>query len=767
MRQQQQRAQLEALKQKQAEEQKKRLEENRKRLEEQNRLREQQQQEKMAQMKAQQEQLMKTRQEEMEKKKREVAQARAEQEAVLKIRRAMQRFKACNLENHDQYKADFEEAQKTELPNCGSQAEKIQKECVEAIEATAQRMVQLEEQRQAAEEKKRAEKERRQECRKKAAELVEQLSKLIDEAEAAGKAVEKASEPWGEGKDMNEKKIEETATAVEGAITEATAKLQTTSEFISKETNTIRDVPPIEGEPPSEAPITLSKINQRVSILRKALEAATGSNKASKEAKVKKWNAQQEVAKQHKVFAKYDKDKDGKLSKTEIQAFAKGEYKFTIPAASLDQICGVLIPAGAKGVAKDNFHKVRSAVGIAREVVADAKLREERIQKEKEIAEAKEKMQASMEQIKKDIAIVEEEIKEQVDSKVTPAAIIAAGKTSSSEMISTAEAIEAVVAKAKEHSEAVKETVTALNEGVDADLKSFADYQRKALESSMRTHSARLAQATNKAAKLKADAERKQKVELEALRLNVLKIIRHHNTVKKLDGKASFAAAASNDKIGEAEFVKFVQGCEREEPAEGETVDKSTPSEADLGRLFPYIEENGEGHFTEESWSNLVRIYMKVAKATVITKELSLKSETLRRVEAGEVVELLEAPTKEEESGVERAKVRAMNDGVEGFVAAVGDEGTKFLEAGGSTFKVVKETIVTASFELAGDKDDSKKLKDTTRKLKVGETVEVREWAKKEEASGLMRMKVRVKSDGQVGWATSVGNTGIVFLEVA
>merc|ERR1719482_991855 len=137
-----------------------------------------------------------------------------------------------------------------------------------------------------------------------------------------------------------------------------------------------------------------------------------------------------------------------------------------------------------------------------------------------------------------------------------------------------------------------------------------------------------------------------------------------------------------------------------------------------------------------------------------------MKSKPLRRLVEGEVVEALTGPTKEDdESEISRIKVKAMNDGTEGWVTPVGNQGTVFLEDGGNIFKVVKETILTGAFVIG----ENSKQKD--RKLKVGETVEVREWARKEEASGLMRMKVRVQSDGQIGWATSVGNTGITFLQ--
>merc|ERR1712136_423973 len=109
--------------------------------------------------------------------------------------------------------------------------------------------------------------------------------------------------------------------------------------------------------------------------------------------------------------------------------------------------------------------------------------------------------------------------------------------------------------------------------------------------------------------------------------------------------------------------------------------------------------------------------------------------------ELNEVVEILEGPVKEETVDVMRVSVKAMKDGVQGWVTLAGNQGSKFLEEGGNTFKVVKETILTESFglETSASKESTRKLRDTTRKLKEGEFVEVREWPRKEPTSGLMR----------------------------
>merc|ERR1719265_612770 len=64
----------------------------------------------------------------------------------------------------------------------------------------------------------------------------------------------------------------------------------------------------------------------------------------------------------------------------------------------------------------------------------------------------------------------------------------------------------------------------------------------------------------------------------------------------------------------------------------------------------------------------LIRKYMKVVKASVLTEEIGISSKTLRRLEDGEILEVLTGPQKEnDDSEVERLKVKATNDDMEGW----------------------------------------------------------------------------------------------------
>jgi len=333
-----------------------------------------------------------------------------------------------------------------------------------------------------------------------------------------------------------------------------------------------------------------------------------------------------------------------------------------------------------------------------------------------------------------------------------------------SEMLAATDEADELLKTAKESSAEAKVKIDALSEEVDAELQVFVKGEQGKLKVKAGMVEKRATFVSSLLVKIRDEAAKKNAAELSKLRSEALAVIHYHQKEKALTGADLFAEfhSKSKDVITEKEFLKFFKTCERK--PKDEEADASGPSPEDLSRVFKDVAEESSS-ISKEVFLRVVRIYMKVLKESVITEGISIKdSKTLRRLELNEVVEVVEGPKKEDKADVMRIRVKVMKDDIEGWITPVGNQGTVFLEEGAHTWKVVKETIMTESFSLSGD-GASKKLKDDTRKLKVNELVEVRDWPKKDE-SGCMRMQVKAKSDGQVGWVTMMGNAGNVFLEV-
>merc|ERR1711953_1337100 len=153
----------------------------------------------------------------------------------------------------------------------------------------------------------------------------------------------------------------------------------------------------------------------------------------------------------------------------------------------------------------------------------------------------------------------------------------------------------------------------------------------------------------------------------------------------------------------------------------------------------------------------LIRLYYKCVKNTVMNETISIKSKTVKRLELGEVLEALEGPSTEEGANVQRVKCQAVNDDSIGWVTIQGNQGTPFLEAGGNLYAVVKETVLTDGLSVQESK--------TIRRVAKGEVIEVLEFAKKDDSVGVRRIKGKAQLDGVVGFVTISGNQGTPFLE--
>merc|ERR1712176_123805 len=173
-------------------------------------------------------------------------------------------------------------------------------------------------------------------------------------------------------------------------------------------------------------------------------------------------------------------------------------------------------------------------------------------------------------------------------------------------------------------------------------------------------------------------------------------------------------------------------------------------------KLFDHIVGEA-GELKKDLFLELIRLYYKCVKSTVLTETISIKSKTVRRLEAGEVLECLEGPSKEDGANVQRVRCQAVSDDVLGWVTIAGNQGTPFLEPGGNMYSVVKETVLTDGLSVQDCK--------TIRRVTKGEIIEVLEFGKKDATVGVKRIRGKAKQDGATGWITISGNQGTNFLE--
>jgi len=237
--------------------------------------------------------------------------------------------------------------------------------------------------------------------------------------------------------------------------------------------------------------------------------------------------------------------------------------------------------------------------------------------------------------------------------------------------------------------------------------------------------------------------------DLEAFRIDVCTLIRGHMADQRIRSANIFTEADTNgdNKISREEFLALVTRC------------RGSFAPAQLNKLFDYLDDGNAGHLEKEAFSRLLRLYYKVEGATALTDGMDSVAGPLRELEVGEFLELVEGPLRES-TGALRVQCTALRDQATGWATVTGASGSPVLLAQTRMHvKIVASTVLTQGFQV----EDSR----TLRTLTEGELAEVLEWERVEEPTGLKRMKLRATRDSLVGWATSAGNNGNVFVALA
>ncbi|CAE7236707.1 STOML2 [Symbiodinium natans] len=718
----------------------------------------------MAAMKSKQEEMKVKQQEEMKRKAAEhqrmmeERQKQAEeQRAAMKIRQYMQKVRLSTEENLAQHHQELADVMQEELIKCGLQAPKVKEECDQAVEQAKTRIQAMKEAKRREEERKEEMAKQAREAQEKATELLKDLAAKVKEAEKAVDVLVSAAEPLKPEADLKLDVVNKLATAVQGKVGTAEEAIKECQDFVKEHSaamrlSAVKRVTPGEetGDEPESLQAVVGKLNEITT--KKDLTQKTAS--VAQERLKRKAAAKKLVDAELAKFAKFDVDKDGLLSKKELIAYAKKDASVTITDAKATQILKGIgsegVKGGGVGVKKADFHRLKVQVGIAREKLKDAERRKQREAHEKELEGMKEGLKEKVAELDTKYTAVEEKVKA-VEESAGPLAN--AQTMSSTELEPLLNKVEEQVTEAKEAvTEFKTQEVAEAKKGVEKELSAWFMMECRPVDSKTAVLDARLSNLSARLAKHRYDAKGKAAQEIVQLEKRALAGLRLHQHAKALSCDDLFKAmAGEKESLEKSDFVSFCANCEK---ADGEAV-----SEEDLSRVFDTLAAEAEA-IEKDRMTAIIRCFKKVVKETVLTSDKSVKGDSIRRLLAGEVLEIMSAEVADEEAGVSRVRCHALKDGAEGWVTTSGNNGTPFLQDYTGVYKVVKETILTVAFEL-----DSSGGKEAPRKLRPGDVVDVLIWPKKDK-TGLMRLKCKCRTDGSVGWVTAVGNTGTTFLEV-
>lgn len=201
-------------------------------------------------------------------------------------------------------------------------------------------------------------------------------------------------------------------------------------------------------------------------------------------------------------------------------------------------------------------------------------------------------------------------------------------------------------------------------------------------------------------------------------------------------------------------------------------VNKIELSEADLKAVFSSLCEKAAAKLSKDAFNRAARICSTIVKPTIMSAALSISEDgSVGRLSTGDVVEVLEGPSKDTATNIMRVRCMSLaGAGLCGWVSTTSNQGTVFMKEGGAIFKVVKESTLTDEYDIntekdkhAGNEDAGNKVKAKTGKAKVGDVLDLIEGPKKDPATGVLRIRCRVRGDGAVGWLTTRGDGGTVF----
>lgn len=229
----------------------------------------------------------------------------------------------------------------------------------------------------------------------------------------------------------------------------------------------------------------------------------------------------------------------------------------------------------------------------------------------------------------------------------------------------------------------------------------------------------------------------------EKMRIDFAVTLKKYMDKKSLDSLAFFKAVAGADatSLSLNKFAKLVKKICPELQNPEELVSSAL---GDVTELLP------------EHLEVLSKASYRCMKRLLLTDESDIQiAKRVKTVEPEEIVEVTGKHVQCATTGLTRFKGKSC-DGIEGYATIKGNKNSVYLKFQQSFYKVIKESVLTDTLEMANFK--------VVRRLKEGDYVRELSPPQLEEKSKLWRMKAQALDDGVVAWVTIKGNTGTTFL---
>ncbi|CAJ1363675.1 unnamed protein product [Effrenium voratum] len=690
--------------------------------------------------------------EEAAKQKKDLEEKRRqEQRSTLAIRRVIQKVRLASPETFAEVQKELQEILAVELPNTGSQKERIKEESEKGLEQATKRLGSIKEQRQKEMDKKEAEEKKRLEQQVKTDELLKELSDLVELAEASVERLKGLSAPLSDKIEDSVKEVEACALAVEEAGTDAKGATKACTDFILVKGNDIKDPTPSPLAPGIQAPGTsetkqvLGKLLQRINECGKTADALIQAARGAKEQAVRCAAARQKTKEMEAVFAKFDRDKDQVLSQMEVVAYARNVMSVNVDKVLLEKIWRCTVDEDEKGISPDKMYLLNSALGVAREMQRNERRRTARIAKERVLAGLRERLRSKVREVEKVYSDFDREMQAAEDA-VRPLAA-KAKKSSVSEMDRDASHCDDLLKASSKAADKVRQRIKTIPLGFDKkyeeDMKEFFRSEAKLLELQMGRADLRLQRAANLSRRHREQAWRKEAQEVEMVRAFAMKVIRHYARVNTLSNEDLFRHldADGDGGIDEEEFVSFFS-----------TVDKDIKEE----EFEPEDAQNEQVEMEANPLEEMLVDTLEEPLPSDADEETVIRQQSLAAI-------MLQATPKPKPKPKKVVKAELSPEELKSLFGSVLDPDAvkispeAFFRLVKVYYKVVKETPMTEKLEVNGSQ--------TVHQLKVGEIVEMLEGPEKEVSMKVFRARGKVIGEDKEGWVTVAGNQGTIFLQ--